>query len=186
VGHKLQDAIKVTQADRGKLELPDWDQTERQNLHDAAAALKLFAPDSRRMFGDKNEVEPVRHLIGTAAGWGGNREQDALYLTTYPKENDGKKAYTLTAGSVPVDGFWSITPYNGKRFYGAPENAISVNNVTAKKDKDGKATTHFGGHPQASNYLRIMPGWNYTVRLYRPRAEILNRKWKFPDAAPAN
>jgi hypothetical protein len=27
-----------------------------------------------------------------------------------------------------------------------------------------------------------MPGWNYTVRLYRPRAEILNGTWKFPEA----
>jgi len=27
-----------------------------------------------------------------------------------------------------------------------------------------------------------MQGWNYMVRLYRPRAEILNGTWKFPDA----
>ena len=50
----------------------------------------------------------------------------------------------------------------------APENAISVNNVTAKKDADGAVTVHFGGDPKQANYLRIMPGWNYTVRLYRP------------------
>ncbi len=25
-----------------------------------------------------------------------------------------------------------------------------------------------------------MPGWNYTVRLYRPRKEILDGTWKFP------
>ena len=24
--------------------------------------------------------------------------------------------------------------------------------------------------------------WNYTVRLYRPRKEILDRTWKFPEA----
>jgi hypothetical protein len=29
-----------------------------------------------------------------------------------------------------------------------------------------------------------MKGWNYTVRLYRPRAEILDGKWKFPVAQP--
>jgi hypothetical protein len=27
--------------------------------------------------------------------------------------------------------------------------------------------------------LPIMRGWTYTVRLYRPRTEILNGKWKF-------
>jgi hypothetical protein len=52
------------------------------------------------------------------------------------------------------------------------------------KNKDGSVTVHFGGDPKAPNYLRIMPGWNYTVRLYRPRAEILDGSWRFPDAEP--
>jgi hypothetical protein len=30
-----------------------------------------------------------------------------------------------------------------------------------------------------------MPGWNYIVRLYRPRAEILDGRWTFPEAQPA-
>ena len=30
----------------------------------------------------------------------------------------------------------------------------------------------------------IIKGWNYTVRLYRPRAEILEGKWKFPEPKP--
>jgi len=29
-----------------------------------------------------------------------------------------------------------------------------------------------------------MRGWNYMVRLYRPRTEILNGNWKFPEAQP--
>ena len=36
----------------------------------------------------------------------------------------------------------------------------------------------------APRCLRDRQGWNYTVRLYRPRAEILNGKWKFPEAQP--
>jgi len=79
-----------------------------------------------------------------------------------------------------------ITVYNPKGFYEAPENAISVNNVTAKKDADGAVTVHFGGDPTQPNYLRIMPGWNYTVRLYRPRPEVLDGKWTFPEASPAS
>lgn len=34
------------------------------------------------------------------------------------------------------------------------------------------------------NCLPTMKGWNYTARLYRPRAEILEGKWKFPEAQP--
>ena len=29
--------------------------------------------------------------------------------------------------------------------------------------------------------LPIVEGWNYTVRLYRPRAEILDGSWKCPE-----
>jgi hypothetical protein len=31
-----------------------------------------------------------------------------------------------------------------------------------------------------------MKGWNYTVRLYRPRAEILSGNWQFPKPQPAS
>jgi hypothetical protein len=32
----------------------------------------------------------------------------------------------------------------------------------------------------------MVAGWNYMVRLYRPRAEVLDGTWKFPEAQPAN
>jgi hypothetical protein len=45
----------------------------------------------------------------------------------------------------------------------------------------------FGGcDGKVQNCLPTMPGWNYTVRLYRPRAEILSGSWKFPEAQPVN
>jgi hypothetical protein len=184
-GRALQNQIQVIQANPGKFEVPDWDQDQRKALRDALLGLGPFVPDSRGMFGDEASVVPVRHLVGTAGGWGGNPVRDALYLNVNPKSNDGQGAYTITVKDVPVDGFWSITVYNGKGFYEAPETAISVNNVTAKKNPDGSVTVHFGGDPKAANYLRIMPGWNYTVRLYRPRAEILDGKWTFPALTPA-
>jgi hypothetical protein len=37
----------------------------------------------------------------------------------------------------------------------------------------------------AVNCLPIMDGWNYTVRLYRPRAEILDGSWTFPAISPS-
>jgi hypothetical protein len=43
----------------------------------------------------------------------------------------------------------------------------------------------FGGcDGKIPNCLPIMYGWNYTVRLYRPRAQILTGTWKFPEAQP--
>ena len=39
----------------------------------------------------------------------------------------------------------------------------------------------FGGcDGKIANCIPIVEGWNYTVRLYRPRPEILSGKWKFP------
>jgi hypothetical protein len=34
--------------------------------------------------------------------------------------------------------------------------------------------------------LPVLPGWNYLIRLYRPRPEILDGRWTFPAAAPAD
>jgi hypothetical protein len=69
---------------------------------------------------------------------------------------------------VPVDAFWSVIVYNKDGYFEAPAETISVNNVTAKKNPDGTTTIRFGGDPKALNYLRIMPGWNYMVRLTNP------------------
>ena len=65
-------------------------------------------------------------------------------------------------------------------------NAYTLNNITAKKSADGSVAIQFGGcDGKIPNCLPIMPGWNYMVRLYRPRAEILDGKWKFPEAQSA-
>lgn len=63
-------------------------------------------------FGTKGKVDPVRHLIGTAAGWGGNPDKDATYLSITPSKNDGTTIYKLSVKDVPVDAFWSISVYN--------------------------------------------------------------------------
>ena len=184
--HAAQGAIRVAQVQPGKFEVPEWDQQQRAKLSAALGSLMAFVPDSRRTFGKKDTVDPVRHLIGTAAGWGGNPVEDATYISGVVKQNDGKTPYLLTVRDVPVGGFWSVTVYNAKGLYEAPENAISVNNVTGKRNADGSMTIRFGGDPAADNYLRIMPGWNYTVRLYRPRPAILDGKWTFPEPTPVH
>jgi hypothetical protein len=62
-------------------------------------------------------------------------------------------------------------------------DAYTQNNITAKKNDDGFVAIQFGGDSSvAPNVLPIMPGWNYTVRLNRPRKEILDGTWKFPES----
>jgi hypothetical protein len=183
----LQGAIVVGQSAHGSLELPEWDQATEKRVREALLALGATVPDSRRMFGTRAEVDPVRHLIGSAMAWGGNPERDATYLNVTPEKNDGVTPYRLTVRDVPVDGFWSISVYNAQGYFEPnPFDAYTVNDLTAKKNADGSITVHFGTCDGAlDNCLPIMPGWNYTVRLYRPRPEILHGTWTFPQAQPA-
>lgn len=185
--HALQDEIKVEQKAVGKFEAPNWDEASLKKIREALLALAAASGglDSTRMFGRKDEVDPVQHLIGAAAGWGGNPPYAALYSGVDPQENDGKTAYRLTVKDVPVDGFWSVSVYNKNGFFEKnARNAYTVNNVTARPNTDGSVTIQFGGGEAAPNYLPIVPGWNYTVRMYRPRQELLDGAWKFPEAQP--
>ena len=94
----------------------------------------------------------------------------------------------LTAGNVPVDGFWSLTVYNSEGYLQPNQsNVYSVNSITAKKSADGAIAIQFGGcDGEAANCLPITTGWNYTVRLFRPRPEILDGTWSFPEAKPVS
>lgn len=186
--HALQDAIKVDQKGAGKLEMPNWDQASQKSIRDALLALNDHTGGFQRAFGAKGQVDPVRHLIGAAAGWGGNPDKDATYLSVTPARNDGTTIYKLNVKDVPVDAFWSISVYNAKGYFERnSENAYTLNNITGMKSPDGSIAIQFGGcDGKTPNCLPIMKGWNYTVRLYRPRPEILSGKWKFPEAQAAN
>ncbi|MBB3558892.1 hypothetical protein FHX06_000189 [Rhizobium sp. BK512] len=185
--HGLQDAIKISQEGSGALDLPRWDTASLKKVHDAVLVLASTVSNFDRAFGTKAEVDPIRHLIGAAAGWGGNPDKDARYLNVTPAKNDGKTIYKLTVKDVPVDGFWSVSVYDAQGFYDKnPYNAYSLNNVTAAKSADGSITVQFGGcDGRIVNCLPTGKDWNYTVRLYRPRAAILDGTWTFPSPEPA-
>lgn len=187
--HALQDAIKVKQASPGKFEIPNWDQASQKQIRDALLLLAAHTDGFKNAFGAKGKVDPIKHLIGTAAGWGGNPDKDASYLSYDPPKNDGNTVYKLTVpGNVPVDAFWSISLYNKEGYFQKNDrSAYSLNNITAKKSADGSVAVQFGGcDGKIPNCLPIMPGWNYTVRMYRPREAILDGSWKFPKAEPVN
>jgi len=185
--NEMQDAIKVEQQSQGNFEIPNWDSVSRDKVR---SGLNAIAPLGRKgtRFGTRDEVDPVAHLIATAIGWGGNPPYAAVYDGMFPKNNDGKMMHILHVKDVPVDGFWSVSVYNEKGFFEKNDRgAYSINNLTAKKETDGSVTIQFGGcDGKVSNCLPITKGWNYTVRLYRPRPEIINSKWRFPEAQSGN
>jgi hypothetical protein len=181
----MQDAISVVQEKPGSFEVANWDQASLDRARDALLVLSNLDGKATNRLGKKEEVDPVAFLLATAAGWGGNPRYAADYVGFMPPRNDGRTAHVLKVRDVPVDGFWSITVYNAKGFMVKNRlDRYSLNNLTAQQDADGSYTIHFGGDPKAANYLPIPRDWNYLVRLYRPRKEILDGTWEFPQAQP--
>lgn len=182
----LQDAIEVEQDGPGRFEVPTWDQGSQSKVRQALLSLADTVPDTRAMFGSRDRVDPIRHLIGAASAWGGNPDKDALYLNVTPRLNDGLLIHRLSVKNVPVEAFWSITVYNSKGYLEPHADGIySVNSISALKASDGTVNVQFGGNRERNpNCLPIMPDWNYVVRLYRPHGLILNGKWRFPVATP--
>jgi hypothetical protein len=184
--HKLQDEIKVNQKSSGTFDIPKWDKASRDKVREALMVLASTMHNFANAFGTKQQTDPIMHLIGAAAGWGGNPDKEAKYLNLHVPNNDGKQVYRLTVSKVPVDGFWSISVYNAEGYFERnPYNAYSMNNMTAEKNPDNSVTVQFGGcDGQIRNCLPIMNGWNATVRLYRPHPEVFNGTWKFPELQP--
>lgn len=179
--HRLQDAVKVEQADTGVLDLPNWDQDELEQTRNAINVVGSTVTNTSKMFGRKEDLDPVYWMLGAALGWGGLPAEAATYLNFVPEQNDGKIAYKLTVKDVPVNAFWSVTLYDEQGWMPVNEfNAYSFNSVTAERAEDGSATIHFGGDPDQPNFLPIVPGWNYIVRLYQPKEQILDGSWTFP------
>ena len=103
--HALQDAIKVEPGGRRQIRGAELGSGQpEEGARRAAGPCDRPIPDFRKAFGTKAEVDPIRHLIGTAAGWGGNPDKDATYLNITPANNDGTTIYRLTVKDVPVDG----------------------------------------------------------------------------------
>lgn len=184
----LQDAITVSQpGGPGTFEIPEWDQVSQKKVRDALLALSDTIPDLRYAAGpNKEAVDPVRRIAAAASGWGLNPDKDAVYLNVFPERNDGKTPYRLTVKDVPVEEFWSVTAYTADGYFSPNElNAYSINSITGKKGEDGSITIQFGNCTKDTpNCLPVTAGWNYMVRLYRPRAEILDGTWSFPVAEP--
>ena len=186
--HALQDAIQIRQASPGTLDLPDWDTESlvatRRQINGLSTGISSF-PDA---LGKRGMVNRLNHFLGTAFGWGGNPERGAMYFNVTPDQNDGNVAYTLTMpADVPVEAFWSVTVYNKDGFFEPNDaNAYSFNSITAEKNEDGTVTIHFGGDTTQPNHLPITEGWNYIVRCYLPRTEILEGDWSPPAPIPIN
>ena len=143
--------------------------------------------DYDHTFGTRDEVTETRWMIGAATGWGGLPSDQANYTNIKPGLPVGEYKIEVPA-EAPVDAFWSVTVYNAEGFYEANDLGVfSINSVTSEPNADGTTTVHLGGCEDGrANCIPIMEGWEYTVRLYKPREAVLDGSWKFPEVEPVS
>jgi hypothetical protein len=181
----LQDAVSVAQDDPGVFDVPDWDLEQVETLRTAINVLAATKVDTSGFFGDKSELNPIDHLLGTAFGWGGNPKEATIYVNAAPATNDGLTPHRMTiTEKVPLveGGFVSITMYNADGYMQENDlEAYSFNDVTGERNEDGSVTINAGGCEVGRvNCLPITEGWNYIVRLYKPSPEIISGDYQFP------
>lgn len=181
----VQDSVTLAQDGSGSLEVPEYDQASLTATRNAILGLAALGTEGlgRRM-GRKDEVDPIAHLLATAAGWGLNPETEAVYVMSAPAQNDGTTVTRMTLKDVPVDGFWSVTVYDKNGFMAKNDLGVNaINNVTGAKEADGSYLLQFGGcDGSVPNCIPVTEGWNYAIRLYRPHPEVVNGTWTAPEA----
>jgi hypothetical protein len=182
----LQDQIEISAGADEAFTGPDYDPASLDATRDALLALGAGLRTFDRTFGTREEVDPVHHLIGTAAGWGGLPSSEAAYIGVDPGEVGGDFELTLT--DVPVDAFWSVSVYNAEGFFEKNlHHLYAVNSVTAAPNADSSVTVRFvTGEPTAPNSIPVPSRWNYLVRLYRPRPAFFDGTWTLPAPVPVD
>jgi hypothetical protein len=182
--NRLQDRVILNLNSQNAYAHPDYDQDSFKATKDALLALGKGVSDTTRTFGRQSDVDPVRHLIGTATGWGGLPETEAFYFMETEPRPGGR--YTFTLRDMPVDAFWSVSIYNRDGYYEAnPFNSYNLNSVTAKADPDGSVILNLAPDGEGlTNHLYVTEGWNYALRLYRPQPAVLDKTWTPPTPQP--
>ncbi|KUJ76876.1 hypothetical protein AVO45_10300 [Ruegeria marisrubri] len=181
-----QDGISIEGGSAGLFEAPDWDLAALSKARRAISDLaEVVGVESSKSYGRSGDIDPLEHLVGLA-GWGGQPGAMAEALVDAVEMNDGETPYAVTVKDVPVDAFWSITVYDAEGYL-APNDLgrNSYNQTSATPNDDGSYTIHFGACDDGRiNCIPITEGWNYTIRLYQPREEILDGSWTFPHLEP--
>ena len=181
----IQDQMEIEAASSKPFLMPDYDEEAFEALVQLLNAILPFTDGISGTFGAKEDVNPVRHLIGTAVGWGGLPDTEAIYPANVPHLPVGEYKIEVPA-EVPVGAFWSVSLYNAEGFFEKNDiDGYVVNSIMGERNDDGSMTVHLGGCDDGRvNCLPIMEGWNYVVRLYQPGPEVLDGTWTFPDVEP--
>jgi hypothetical protein len=136
-------------------------------------------------------------MAAAVTGIYGNSKEEAIYPTYYV-DSDGNKLngnsrytmYFAPGQFPPANAFWSLTMYDSNDLLVEnPLNRYLLNSAMLnqlKRDKDGGLTLFIQysspGKINEANWLPAPKGiFKVVLRLYWPKPEALNGKWKQPS-----
>jgi hypothetical protein len=137
----------------------------------------------------------LKRAIVALAGLGANQPEDAVYPLNIAdadgKPVTGENKYVLhfsKAELPPVDAFWSVTMYDAEGFQVAnPINRFAIGDRDALKyNGDGSVDIYLQhespGKDKEGNWLPAPKSGvlGVTMRLYAPKAQVLNGRWNPP------
>ena len=187
---------------------PEMQKALQDGMADAWAAFKKYKETqvdtgkktSADGFGTRAVLKDdyMGRLSGAALGIYGNSKQEAFYPAYFVDAGkqtlDGSNRYTMrfAPGQLPpVNAFWSLTMYElpASLLYANPLNRYLVNSPmlpSLKRDSDGGITLYVQnaspGADKESNWLPAPKGPFFALmRLYWPKAEAVDGKWKAPS-----
>ncbi len=145
----------------------------------------------------------MQRMSGAVLGIYGNSKDEALYPAYFVDDQKkpliGSGHYTLRfePGQLPpVNAFWSLTLYElpSSLLYANPLNRYLINSPmlpNLQKDADGGVTLYVQhespGPDKEANWLPAPSGPFFTaMRLYWPKPDALDGKWKAPPMRRAN
>lgn len=182
IARSLQDGLSIESESSQPYHHPTYDADSFHKTTHHLIELAKGLNDNSGAAGPKGEIDPIKQLLASAYGFGTLPQRESFLIVVEPNL-PADRAYSLTVEDVPVDGFWSLAMYDADGYFTQNEYSIyGYSDRTATQNPDGSITLHFGGDPSSVNYIPISDGWNYVVRLYQPREEVLDGSWVFPAA----
>ncbi len=145
------------------------------------------------------DIDYLRRAYVDFVGLGANLPADAIYPNlTYDingEKLDARNKYQIhfeAAELPPVHAFWSLTPYNANEFL--VKNDLNRFALGDRDDliynEDGSLDFYIQSNPPSkdklTNWLPIPTEGPFflTLRLYWPKAEALDGRWKLPFVIP--
>lgn len=167
--------------------------------HHKATQLDTGRTSSADAFGTRAYLDGryLDRMAGAVLGIYGNSKEEAIYPTYFVdsagQNLSGTNSYTLHFAAdqlPPVNAFWSVTMYElpSSLLYANPLNRYLINAPMLpdlRRDADGGLTIHVQnespGSDKEPNWLPAPKGpFFMAMRLYWPKPEALDGKWKHP------